>query len=97
MFVYSLAKAVNDGDLPRDYLQPARRGYQGLTRQLIRIDAAGEVNLTQCCKVAGLGQPASRDGSFPYYISEPVIENDSKCVGPFIRAGIELQRFNAQE
>jgi len=97
MFVYAIAKAVNDGMLPRDYLKSAHAGYAGMVRDLIRIGAQGDVNLTQCCKVAGLGQPDRRDGSFDYYISEPVVENDLKGVGPFIQAGIELDRLGGNQ
>jgi len=34
-----------------------------------------------------------RDGTFEYYISEPIIDNDLKGVGPFILAGLEMQRL----
>jgi unsaturated rhamnogalacturonyl hydrolase len=34
-----------------------------------------------------------RDGSFAYYVGEPVVKNDLKGVGPFILAGIEMQRL----
>ncbi|MEY3896175.1 MAG: hypothetical protein RLZZ214_1695 [Verrucomicrobiota bacterium] len=97
MFVYSLAKAVNDGLLPRVYLKPAVAGYAGIVRDLVRVGGAGDVNLTRCCQVAGLGQPDKRDGSYQYYISEPVVENDLKGVGPFIQAGIELDRFGIRK
>lgn len=98
MFVYALAKGVNQGYLPRDqYLPVIRRGYAGLIRDLIRTDKAGAVSLTQCCQVAGLGYTSSsgrpRDGSFDYYVSEPIIDNDLKGVGPFILAGIEVERL----
>jgi unsaturated rhamnogalacturonyl hydrolase len=47
--------------------------------------------------VAGLGFKSTRggprDGSFAYYISEPVVENDLKGVGPFILDGIEVQKL----
>ncbi len=93
MFVYSLAKAVNDGVLPRDYLKAARLGYTGILRDLIRTGEKGDVNLTHCCQVAGLGQPDRRDGSYEYYISEPIVENDLKGIGPFIQAGVELDKL----
>jgi unsaturated rhamnogalacturonyl hydrolase len=35
-----------------------------------------------------------RDGSFEYYIGEPIVNNDLKGVGPFIPAGIGLQQLN---
>jgi unsaturated rhamnogalacturonyl hydrolase len=93
MFSYSLAKAVNEGWLPQEYLKAARKGYDGITRDLIRVGDQGDVNLIKCCEVAGLGQPDRRDGSYEYYISEPIVENDLKGVGPFIRAGIELGKM----
>ncbi|MES2438780.1 MAG: glycoside hydrolase family 88 protein [Verrucomicrobiota bacterium] len=96
MFSYSLLKAVNDGLLPRDYLKPAQAGYAGIIHHLIRLGGTGDVNLTKCCQVAGLGQPDKRDGTYAYYISEPIVENDLKGVGPFIRAGIEMDRSGAK-
>lgn len=97
MFVYSLAKAVRDGDLPKSYLDTAVKGYAGMIGQLTRVGDKGDVNLTQCCEVAGLGQPDKRDGTFEYYISEPIIENDFKGLGPFIQAGIELDQLGHKE
>src|SRR5262249_39843075 len=51
----------------------------------------GQISLTSCCSVAGLGY--GRSGSFDYYVKEPVVENDLKGVGPLILAGIELQQL----
>jgi unsaturated rhamnogalacturonyl hydrolase len=91
MFVYSMAKAVNNGYLSRDYVPSILKGYRGLIDHLIKIDDKGLVSLTQCCSVAGLGY--GRDGSYEYYLREPVVDNDLKGVGPFILAGIELQKL----
>jgi unsaturated rhamnogalacturonyl hydrolase len=94
MFVYTMTKAVNMGYLPRKDYEPAiLKGYRGIIEHLIRKEEKGSISLTKCCSVAGLGY--GRDGSFAYYIKEPVIDNDLKGVGPFILAGIELQRFAA--
>lgn len=97
MFVYAMAKGVNKGHLARDYVSAILKGYQGIVEKLIKTDATGQVILTQCCQVSGLGFTASkgqpRDGSFGYYVSEPIVENDLKGVGPFILAGIELQEL----
>jgi unsaturated rhamnogalacturonyl hydrolase len=91
MFVYSLAKAVNHGYLSRDYIPAILKGYNGVITQLIKTNGAGKISLSQCCSVAGLGY--GRDGSYDYYLREPVIDNDLKGVGPFILAGIEVQRL----
>jgi unsaturated rhamnogalacturonyl hydrolase len=96
MFVYSLAKAINNGWLPKEKYKPVvDKGYAGIIRDLIRKNDDGTISLLQCCAVAGLGgrsfnKTHDRDGSFEYYINEPIIENDLKGVGPFILAGLEL-------
>ena len=96
MFVYAMARAVNNGHLSRDYLPAILKGYTGIVSKLIKTDGE-KISLTQCCSVAGLGFTTtggrSRDGSFDYYISEAIVENDLKGVGPFILAGIEVQKL----
>ncbi|MCP5548423.1 MAG: glycoside hydrolase family 88 protein [Akkermansiaceae bacterium] len=101
MYVYSLAKAVRNGWLPEEkYLRTSAKGYEGIVRDLIRDDGNGRVDLTNCCEVAGLGFTNSagkpRDGSFGYYVSEPIIDNDHKGVGPFLMAGIEFTKLGAK-
>ena len=89
MFVYAMAKGIHHGYLPHSYEPAVLRGYRGIVEHLIRDDSSGQWSLTHCCSVAGLGY--GRDGSFAYYIGEPVVDNDLKGVGPFILAGIEVQ------
>ena len=91
MFVYTLAKGVNRGYLSHDYEAAALKGYRGIIERLVKVDNNGQVSLTQCCSVAGLGY--GRDGSYEYYIREPIVDNDLKGVGPFILAGIEMQKL----
>lgn len=99
MFVYALAKGVNKGYLPRDELEAViLKGYEGLVRDLVKTDAKGLISLAQNCRVAGLGYMSTdgkrpRDGSFDYYVSEPIVDNDLKGVGPFVLAGIEVQQM----
>jgi len=97
MFVYALAKGVNHGYLSRENLPAIEKGYAGIVRELIQPDGDQRWSLTHCCQVAGLGGSPSngkmRDGSFAYYVSEPVVKNDLKGVGPFILAGLEMQRL----
>ena len=74
------------------------KGYRGIIEHLIKNDGDRKWSLTQCCSVAGLGGSPSnghvRDGSFDYYVSEPIVSNDLKGVGPFILAGIEVQTID---
>lgn len=97
MFVYALAKSVNRGYLPAGYAKVARKGFAGIVKYLITDDGNGQWSLANCCSVAGLGFKNAagrpRDGSFGYYVSEPVVKNDLKGVGPFILAGIEVQKL----
>lgn len=93
MFVYALAKGARLGHIAPEYLTVARRGYEGLVREQLRVDEEdGLLSLHGIVQVAGLGGPRGRDGSFEYYMSEPVVKNDYKGVGPFILAGLELAR-----
>lgn len=102
MFVYAMAKGINRGYLDRaTFLAPTLKGYEALVNECTRVDVSGALHLTRCCEVAGLGFTSAagrpRDGTFEYYISEPVIENDLKGVGPFILAGIELAKLSAAD
>ncbi|MFT3738139.1 MAG: glycoside hydrolase family 88 protein [Breznakibacter sp.] len=91
MFVYSLLKGVRNGYLDKSYLKPARKGYQGILAQFIKENGDGTISITQACSVAGLGGKPYRSGTFDYYISEPVRDNDPKAVGPFIMASLEME------
>lgn len=90
MFVAFLYKTVRMGYIGKEYLAVADKGFDGLIKEFVKQEADGSYTITNCCSVGGLGgQPVYRDGSFEYYISEPVIENDPKAVAPFIWAAIE--------
>jgi unsaturated rhamnogalacturonyl hydrolase len=91
MFVYVLAKGVNHDYIPHS-LEPAiRKGYHGIVERLVKEDQTHKVSLAQCCSVAGLGY--GRDGSYEYYVKEPIVDNDLKGVGPFILCGLEMQHL----
>ncbi len=91
MFTYFFAKAARKGYLPASYRDTAVKAYEGLVREFVNVHADGKISVTNQCLVAGLGY--GRDGSYRYYMSEPVWENDPKGNGPFILAGIELFRL----
>jgi unsaturated rhamnogalacturonyl hydrolase len=91
MLVYTLAKGVRAGYLPATYWANAKKGYDGIVKAFVEKDASGNVNLKGTVKVSGLGGNPYRDGSFEYYMSEPVIVNDWKGVGAFLLAGAEME------
>lgn len=91
MFVYALLKGVRNGYLQPTMLDPAMKGYNGILNQFIQHNADGTISITKACAVAGLGGKPYRSGSFDYYISEPIRDNDPKAVGPFIMASLEME------
>ncbi|MBD8488563.1 glycoside hydrolase family 88 protein [Echinicola sp. CAU 1574] len=93
MFVYFLYKGVREGYLPEEFLNTAHKGYEGLVNEFFREEEDGTVSVTDGCAVAGLGGDGNRDGSFEYYISEPIKDNDPKATAPAIMASIEHERF----
>jgi unsaturated rhamnogalacturonyl hydrolase len=92
MFVYAFARAARHGWLPSEYRVAATRGFDGILRQFITTGTDGLPSLTGICSVAGLGGTPYRDGSYRYYVSEPVVADDYKGVGAFILAAQELGR-----
>jgi unsaturated rhamnogalacturonyl hydrolase len=93
-FVYFLFKSLNNNYIDQSYLQVALDGFNGIVENFIKEEEDGTYTITNCCAVAGLGgEKVYRDGSFEYYISEPMIENDPKSVGAFILTAIEYEKF----
>ncbi len=92
MFVYTIIKSVNEGYLPQSYKVAAKKGYDGIIKNLITVDENGVVNLNKCCAVAGLGGKPYRDGSYEYYVNEKIRSNDGKATGPFILASLEFEK-----
>lgn len=92
MFVYAMLKGVRLGYLPAGMQPEALRLYERFVDRFVRENEDGTISITDCCAVAGLGGKTMRSGTFDYYISEPVIDNDCKGVGPFIWASMEYDR-----
>jgi rhamnogalacturonyl hydrolase YesR len=106
MFAYVLLKAARKGYVDESYRQAGICAYEGIIKNFIRINPDKTISLTNCCSVAGLGPGLSdkvlkaapnvkenrkRDGSYEYYLSEPIRDNDAKGVGPFIWASLEME------
>ena len=108
MFAYVLLKAARKGYVGQKYRDAGIKAYNGIIKNFIRINPDKTISLTNCCSVAGLGPGMSekvlkaapkvkenkrRDGSYEYYLSEPVRDNDAKGVGPFIWAALEMEQL----
>lgn len=88
MVGYSILKACKMGILLKEKYEPVGRAIVEslIDNQLKEED--GVLHLTGICSVAGLGPETNlkRDGSVEYYLSEKVVADDSKGVGPFMMA-----------
>lgn len=108
MFAYSLLKAARKGWVGQSYRDAGIKAYKGILKQFIKENPDGTISLTDCCAVAGLGPGMSpsvkaaapkvkenkrRDGSYVYYLSEPIRDNDAKGLGPFIWASLEMEQL----
>ncbi|HEY3404004.1 MAG TPA: glycoside hydrolase family 88 protein [Ohtaekwangia sp.] len=91
MFIYALAKGTRMGYLDKSFGGVAKKGFEGALKNFIETDEQGLIHLTKVVSVGGLGGNPYRDGSFEYYISEPLRTDDLKGVGPFIQASIEME------
>jgi unsaturated rhamnogalacturonyl hydrolase len=95
-FVYAIAKAVRKGYIQDYCIAIAKKGYQGILAKFIK-EENGQTNLYGTVKVSGLGGKPYRDGSFTYYMREPVIVNDAKGIGAFLLASNEMELLNGLE
>ena len=114
MFAYVLLKAARKGYVGNEYREAGKRAYEGIIKNMIRINSDRTISLTNCCSVAGLGAAATpevqaamkminpkgevkenrrRDGSYQYYLSEPIRDNDAKGIGPFLWASLEMEQL----
>lgn len=91
MFVYTLAKGARLGYLKPSFAQAAQKGYAGLLKTFVSSETDGTLSLNGTVSVGGLGGTPYRDGSYAYYLSEPLRKNDLKGVGPFILASLEIE------
>lgn len=88
---YAILKGSRLGALDSSYVSQGLKIFDGITKRYLK-EVSGDLNLGGICLVAGLGPENNlrRDGTFAYYISEPIVENDAKGVGPLIMAYTEV-------
>lgn len=92
IMAYALLKGVRLGFLPEDYRTYGEKAFHGICDKYLSTDEKGELHLGGICLVAGLGGKDRRSGTFEYYMSEPVVCDDAKGVGPFLLAYTEILR-----
>ena len=94
MIAYAMLKGARLGVIDESYAALGRKTFDGICKKYLTVSENGELHLGGICLVAGLGPEDNkrRDGSYEYYISEPVVENDAKGVAPFLLCYTEVLR-----
>lgn len=97
MIAYAILKGVRLEVLPKRYQKIGLDIFNGICNKYLS-NKNGDLNLEGICLVAGLGpeKDLRRDGTYEYYVSEPIVQNDAKGVGPFIMAYTEVIRMNKE-
>ena len=94
IMAYCMLKGVRLGILPESYREYALKAFNGVCNMYLK-EKDGNLSLGGICLVAGLGPESNkrRDGSFEYYMSEPIVEDDAKGIGPLLLAYTEMRRL----
>lgn len=95
IMAYALLKGTRLGLLPEEYREYGIKAFRGVTRDRLTVDEKGDIHLDGICLVAGLGGNNNRPGTYDYYMSEPVVKDDAKGVGPYLIAYTEMRRIGA--
>ena len=98
MVAYFYLKGARLGILDKSYAPVGANIFKSICdRYLTETD--GKLGLGGICLVAGLGPENNRrrDGSYEYYISEPIVENDAKGLAPFLMCYTELLLSQKEE
>lgn len=95
MMAYAMMKGVRLGVLDPRYRELGRKTFRGITDGFLTV-RDGMPELRNICLVAGLGpeNKPRRDGSYEYYISEPIVANDAKGAAPFVLCYTEIRRIS---
>lgn len=91
IFSYAILKGVRLGYLPESYAEFGKKAFCGICDTYLHMEK-GNMSLGGICLVAGLGGKGRRNGTYDYYMSEPVVKDDAKGVGPFLLAYTEMKR-----
>jgi len=95
MILNAIAKALRKGYISSEkWTSILNKGWKNAIEQFISLTDKGYVNVNKIAHVGGLGGDTHRDGSFAYYISEPIVVNDHKGVGPFLLLAAEMKLRN---
>ena len=94
LIAFAIMRGVNEGILDKSYFEQGKAIFDGICKKYLTQNDDGTLSLDGICLVAGLGPEKNprRDGSYEYYISEPIVSTDAKGVAPFVMAFVELRK-----
>ena len=97
MMAYAMLKGARLGVLEGRFRELGQKTFAGITEGFMTI-RDGMPELTNICLVAGLGPENNRrrDGSYEYYISEPIVSNDAKGAAPYVMCYTEIMRLRKE-
>ncbi len=99
MIAYAILKGCKMGLLLKEkYVCRGEEILNSLMENKLQ-ERDGALHLTGICQMAGLGpdNKPSRDGSIEYYLSEKVVEDDPKGVGPLMMAYAQLLQLKSKK
>ena len=98
MMAYAMLKGARLGILDQKYAAQGLKTFDGIVKKYLSF-SGNQLQLSGICLVAGLGPESDRrrDGTYAYYISEPVVENDAKGVAPLVMCYTEVRRITPAE
>lgn len=96
MIAYAMMKGARLGVIDGKYAAMGKKTFDGICEKYLSVNDSGELDLGGICLVAGLGPEDNRrrDGSYEYYVSEPIVNNDAKGVAPFVLCYTEVKRMD---
>ncbi|KAF2636995.1 glycosyl hydrolase-like protein family 88 [Massarina eburnea CBS 473.64] len=90
MFTYGYLKGIRTGLLEASYQDTAVKAYDLMLERFVKQEANNTLSWEGTVVVGSL----SSNGSYEYYVSVPVQENDGKGAGPFIYAATEIEMLS---
>ena len=95
MIACAMLKGFRLGVLEERFREKGEKTFRGIENHFLTI-RDGMIGLQNICLVAGLGPENNRrrDGSYEYYISEPIVSDDAKGTAPFVLCYTEIRRIS---
>lgn len=89
ILAYAIMKATRLNMLDSSYFAHGEKAFNSICSNcLSELDS--QLQLDGICLVAGLGNTEHREGTFDYYMREPIVKNEGKGIAPLIMAYTEI-------